>query len=142
MRVSSRVVAAGALWAVVYNLVWGVAWFAFMRGEWLDATAALNQSMPWTEIWVVSVALTLPLGVATMAYVVGRARTGEAPRAALAASLALWVPMTMGMAGWGWYESLSLRILMLDSAVNLLAIGAGVLAGARWPSRLTRNEAV
>ena len=26
-----RIVASGALWATVYNLVWGVAWFAFMR---------------------------------------------------------------------------------------------------------------
>jgi hypothetical protein len=131
----SRVFVGGLLWALVYNSVWAVAWFAFMRRGWLDATAALRNSMPWTEIWAVSAALTLPLGVAAMAYVAGRARTGPAPRAALAASLALWVPMTMGMAGWGWYESLSLRILMLDSAVNLLAIGAAVLAGARWHER-------
>lgn len=134
---SSRVVVGGLLWALVYNCVWAVAWFAFMRREWLDATAALSKSMPWTEIWAVSVALTLPLGVATVAYVAGRARTGPAPRAALSASLALWVPMTMGMSGWGWYESLSLRMILLDSTVNLLAIGAAVLAGVRWHARLT-----
>lgn len=137
IRVSSRVVIGGLLWALVYNCVWALAWFTFMRREWLDSTAALRKSMPWTEIWVVSGALTLPLGVATVAYVAGRARTGPAPRAALAAGLALWVPMTMGMSGWGWYESLSLRTLMLDSTVNLLAIGAAVLAAVRLHGRLT-----
>ncbi len=131
-RVSSREVAAGVLWAAVYNSVWGVAWFAFMQREWLDATAALKHGMPWTEIWLVSVVLTLPLGVATMAYAARRAR------AALAAALALWLPMTLGMAGWGWHESLSARILVLDSAVNLFAIGAAVLVGAGWHRRLTR----
>ena len=130
-------VAGGVLWAVVYNVVWAVGWFAFMRGEWSDATVGLRKSMPWTEIWAVSVALTLPLGVAIMAYVAGRVRTGPGPRVALAASLAMWVPMTMGMLGWGWYESLSLRVLMLDSTVNPLAIGVAVLAGIRWHGRLT-----
>lgn len=129
-------VIGGLLWALVYNCVWALAWFTFMRREWLDSTAALRKSMPWTEIWVVSGALTLPLGIATVAYVAGRARAGPAPRAALAAGLALWVPMTMGMSGWGWYESLSLRILMLDATVNLLAIGAAVLAAVRLHARL------
>jgi hypothetical protein len=132
------VVVGGLLWALVYNSVWAVAWFAFMRREWLDATAALGKSMPWTEIWAVSAALTLPLGMAAMAYVAGRARAGPAPSAALPTSLALWVPMTIGMFGWGWQESLSMRMLILDSTVNLLAIGAAVLAGLRWHGRLTR----
>ena len=38
-----RVIAGGALWAAIYNLVWAVAWFLFMRTEWRDAFAAT----PW-----------------------------------------------------------------------------------------------
>ena len=134
----SRVLAGGVLWAAVYNLVWGVAWFAFMRREWLDAMAAIKQPLPWTpQFWVVWVALTLPIGVATMAYVAGRARSAPVPKAALGASLALWVVMTIGMAGWGWQESLSMRLITLDSAVNLVGLVAASLAGewsqrARW----------
>lgn len=138
MRLSPRLLAGGVLWAVVYNSVWGLAWFAFMRGEWLRATAAFDRGMPWTEIWVVSLALTLPLGVATMVYAAGRAHSKPRPDPALAASFALWLPMTMGMTGWGWFESLSARILVLDAAVNLLAIAAAALAAARWHGRLTR----
>ena len=138
MRLSPHLLAGGVLWAVAYNSIWGLAWFAFMRGEWLHATTAFGRGMPWTEIWVVSVALTLPLGVATMVYVAGRADTKRRPHPALAASFALWLPMTMGMTGWGWIESLSARILVLDAAVNLLAIAAAGIAAARWHGRLTR----
>jgi len=107
-----HVVASGALWTVVYNLVWGVAWFAFMRREWLDAVAAIRRPLPWTaEVWFLMVVLSLPIGVAIMAYAVGRARSAPAPRTALYAGLALWVLMTMGMAGWGWQESLSMRVI-------------------------------
>jgi len=34
-----RVIAGGAFWAAVYNLVWGAAWFVFMRREWRNAFA-------------------------------------------------------------------------------------------------------
>ncbi len=124
---------------MVYNLVWGVAWFAFMRREWLDATAAIEQPMPWTpQFWVVWVALTLPIGVATMAYVASRARSAHVPKAALAASLALWVVMTIGMAGWGWQESLSMSVITTDSAVNLVGLVAASLAG-EWSQRARRH---
>ena len=63
-----RVVVSDALWAVVYNLVWGVAWFAFMRTEWLKAFAAIGRPLPFTaDVWVLSVVLTVPIGVAIMA---------------------------------------------------------------------------
>jgi len=131
----SRVLAAGALWAVVYNLVWGVAWFAFMRREWLDAMAAIKQDLPWTpQFWVVWAALTLPIGVATMAYVGSQARSTHLPKAPLAAGLAVWVLMTMGLAGWGWQESLSFRVIGMDSAVNLAGVVAASLAGG-WSQR-------
>ena len=139
----SRVFASGVLWAVVYNSVWGIAWFAFMRKEWLDAMAVIKQPLPWTtEFWVVWVVVTLPIGVATMAYVASRARFGPAPKAALTAGLAVWVLMTIGMAGWGWQESHSMRLIAIDSTVNLLSIVAASLAG-EWilRSRLHRRNA-
>jgi len=43
-----QVIASGALWAAVYNFVWGLSWLAFMRHEWLGATAAINMELPWT----------------------------------------------------------------------------------------------
>ncbi len=131
----SRVLAGGVLWAAVYNLVWGGAWFAFMRREWLDAMAAIKQPLPWTpQFWVVWVALTLPIGVATMTYIASRARSAPVPKAALAASLALWVVMTIGMAAWGWQESLSIRVITIDSAVNLVGLVTASLAG-EWSQR-------
>ena len=121
---------------MVYILVWGVAWFAFMRTEWLQAMAALNRPLPWVfESWVLWLALSLPIGIPIMAYVASRARSAPAPRTALHASLALWVLMTMGMAGWGWQDSLSIRIIALDSIVNLVAMVAASLAGA-WSQTL------
>jgi hypothetical protein len=32
-----RFIANGIPWDVIHNLVWGFAWFFFMRSEWLDA---------------------------------------------------------------------------------------------------------
>lgn len=118
---------------MVYNFVWGVAWFAFMRREWLDAVAAIRKPMPWTaEVWFLMVVLSLPIGVAIMAYSAGRSRS--APKAAVYAAVALWLLMTMGMAGWGWQESLSMRVIALDSTVNLVGMVAASLAGG-WSQR-------
>src|SRR3989304_5179437 len=56
-----RVVASGALWTMVYNFVWGAAWFAFMRREWIDAMAAIERPMPFTAGgWFLVVVLSLP----------------------------------------------------------------------------------
>ncbi len=128
-----RVVASGALWMAVYNLIWGVAWFAFMRREWLDAMAAIRRPMPWTaEIWFLWVALTLPIGVAVMAYTASRARPGL--KTTVYAAVGLWLMMTMGMIGMGWQWSLSVRVIALDSTVNLVGLVAASLAGG-WSQR-------
>jgi hypothetical protein len=128
-----RVVASGALWTVSYNFVWGLSWFAFMRREWTDAVAAIGRQMPWTaEVWFLWVVLTLPIGVAMMAYSASHARS--APMAAVKASLALWVLMTVGMAVWSWQESFTARVVTLDSMVNLAGMVAAALAGG-WSQR-------
>jgi len=128
-----RVVASGALWMVVYNLLWGAAWFRFMEREWREAAAAIGRPQPFgAEVWFVMIALSLPMGVAIMAYTAGRPRSAQ--KSGLKATLALWVLMTMGMAGWGWQESLSVRVIALDSIVNLAAMAAASLAGV-WSQR-------
>ncbi len=129
------VVAGGVLWAVVYDLVWGVAWLAFMRREWLDAVAANKRPLPWTpDFWVVWSAVNLPIGVAIMAYVASRARSASAPKTAVYAGVAMWLLMTVWMAGWGWQQSLSFRLIVLDSTVNLVGLVAASLAGG-WSQR-------
>lgn len=128
-----RVVASGALWAVVYNLVWGVAWFAFMRREWLDAVAAIGQPLPWTaEVWFLWVVLTLPIGVAIMAHAASHVRS--APKSSVYAAVAVWLLMTLGMAGWGVQDSLSIRVIAMDSTVNLVGMVAASVAGV-WSLR-------
>ena len=123
-----RIAASGALWALVYNLLWGVAWFAFMRKEWLVAAGA-RRPLPFTpEVWFLWVVLTLPIGVALMAYSATQVR--PAPKA-LSATLSLWLLMTLGMAGWGAQRPLSMRVIALDSVVNLVAmVVAAALAAA------------
>jgi hypothetical protein len=118
-----RVIAGGAVWAVVYNLVWGVAWFTFMRGEWRDAFAAINRPLLWTaDIWIFWMALTFPIGVAIVAYAANPARSVSAPKATVYAGMTLWLVMTVGMATWSWQSSLSIRIITLDCIVNLVAM--------------------
>lgn len=130
-----RVVASGVLWAVVYDLVWGIAWFAFMRREWLDAVAAIKQPLPWTpDFWFVWAAVNLPIGVAIMAYVASRARSASALKAAVYAGVVMWLLMTLWMVGWSWQQSLSLRVIVLDSTVNLVGLVAASLAGG-WSVR-------
>lgn len=122
------VVLSGVLWALLYNVLWAAAWLAFMGREWLVATAAGSESPPWRSIWLVWVVLALPLGVAVMAYVAGRAGSAQVRRATVAASVAVWVVITLGMAVWGWQQSLSIRVIVLDSTVNLVAILVASLA--------------
>ena len=136
MRVASvrsavPVLLAGLLWAIVYSLVWGVAWFAFMRSAWYDALADGNRQMPWTEIWTIWAVLNVPLGIATAAYLRQRERVATESRTLIAVVLVLWVPMTVGMTGWAWSESLSLALIAIDSAVNLVGLAiASLLARA------------
>lgn len=123
-----RVIASGALWAVVYNLVWGSAWFLFMRREWLEAVAALGRPLPWTaEVWLVWVILTVPLGVAIMAHAEGLSLP---PWKGPLAPVAVWLLLASGMTVWGIHESLSMRVLALDAFVNFVAIIVAWLVGA------------
>ena len=131
MRSVARIFGAGLQWAIVYGVVWAVAWFSFMRAEWYGALAIDSRTMPWTEIWTIWAALNLPLGVATAAHL--RSRTARtAPASALVGVvLVLWVPMTLGMTAWAWYESLSLALIVVDSTVNLAGLAlASLLARA------------
>ena len=118
-----RVIAGGAIWAAVYNLVWGLAWFAFIRREWREAFAAINRPLLFTaDIWIFWIALTLPIGVAIAAYAGSLARSVSAPKATVYAGITLWLVMTVGMATWSWQNSLSIRIISLDAVVNLVAM--------------------
>ena len=79
-----RVIAGGAFWAAVYNLVWGAAWFVFMSREWRDAFAAIKR--PWlfsADIRIFWIALTLPIGVAIAAYAANPTRSVSAARVPL-----------------------------------------------------------
>ena len=122
MRSAVTVLVAGLLWAITYGLVWGVAWFAFMRGAWYGALAAGDRLMPWTEIWSIWAVLNVPLGMATAAYFSKRERGTSTANDLIAVVLVLWIPMTLGMTGWAWYESLSLTLIAFDSAVNLAGL--------------------
>lgn len=125
------VIVAGLLWAIVYSLVWGVAWFAFMRSAWYDALAEGDRQMPWTEIWSVWAVLNAPLGIATAAYLRQRGSAASESRALIAVVLVLWIPMTAGMFSWAWSESLSLGMITIDSVVNLIGLAvASLLARA------------
>lgn len=137
------VVGGGLLWASVYNLVWGVGWFTLMRREWLDAVAAIDGSLPWTpRFWIVWAVLTLPFGMAIVAYLRGRAPSTAALKAALAASLVVWIPMTLAMAVWGWQAPLPMRLVVTDSGVNLIAVVAATLAGLRVTVAQSAERAV
>jgi hypothetical protein len=117
------VIIGGALWAGAYNLVWGMAWFVFMRREWRDAFAAIKRPLLFTaDIWIFWIALTLPIGVAIVAYAANPGRSVSAPQATVYAGMTLWLVMTAGMATWSWQNSLSIRIIALDSLVNLVAM--------------------
>lgn len=118
-----RVIAGGAIWATAYNLVWGAAWFGFMRREWRDAFAAINRPLLFTaDVWIFWIVLTLPVGVAIVAYAANPGRSVSGPKATVYAGITLWLVMTVGMAAWSWHNSLSIRIIALDSIVNLVAM--------------------
>lgn len=107
-------------WAAVYNALWAVAWLGFMRREWSGAASASGHPMPFRGgFWALWVPITLLFGIAVTGYLTGKPGATRARRAAAAASLVIWVPSTVGMAvGVGF----SVRIIVLDSAVNLLAL--------------------
>lgn len=129
-----RVIAGGMLWMFVYNILWGIAWFAFMRREWLNSVAAIKQRMPWTqEVWTIWIAVTFPLGIVIVAYLASQAR--RATRTAIYASVTLWLLMTLGMVGLAWQNSYSVRVITFDSVVNLAALAIASLVSA-WSQRI------
>ena len=126
-----RVVASGAVWTLVYNLVWGVAWFAFMDRVWDDSVAALGRPSPWTApVWFLWVVLTVPMGVAIMAYATSGAPARSARTAALSASAAVWLLITVGMGAHSLSQGLPVRVIALDASVNLAGMLVASLAGA------------
>src|SRR5437667_335776 len=128
-----QVVTSGAVWTLVYNVVWGVAWFVFMRQEWEEAVTAIGRTSPWTaEVWFLWVVLTVPMGVAIMAYASGRASSSYT--AAVAAGTAVWLLLTVAMGAYSLSQSLSVRVIVSDSVVNLVGMVAASLAGA-WSQR-------
>lgn len=71
---------------------------------------------------------TLPIGVAMTAFVADQPR---AYRSAVAAAAAVWLLFSLGMLVNGVKTGLSLRVQVLDSVVNLVALVAASLISAR-----------
>lgn len=136
-----RVTTSGLLWATIYNALWGVAWFTFMRREWRDAFAAVGQPLTWTpRVWSVWMVVTVPLGVALMAYAYGHTRK---MLFAFRGAVALFLPFAIGMTVWGAQESLSYRVLTLDALVNAISMPvASVIAAASLRSDRTNRSPV
>ena len=65
-----------------------------------------------------------------MAYAAIPARTVSAPKATVYAGMTLWLVMTAGMAGWA--LAFSIRIIALDSIVNLVALIAPAAFAGMW----------
>jgi len=128
---------SGVAWALAYNLLWGLAWFTFMRREWLVATAATG-SLPWEVIWVVWLVLSIALGVAVMAFIGQRSAPTLGWSVAVVGALTVWLPLTVGLAVVAWKASLPARITVLDSLVNLVALVVASLTG-QWVERVTRR---
>ena len=79
--------------------------------------------------------LSIGLGIGSSAYI--RGRRWPAP---LAAAVVVWIPLTLGMGAWRAQTSLSLRVAVLDSVVNLVALlGAALTAG--WVYRAAERAA-
>ena len=128
-------ITGGVVWAAVYNLLWGVAWFLFMRQEWLHAFGAIKSPLLFTaDVWILWITLTLPIGAAVVAYVASPARRGAARQSAVGAGMTLWLVMTLGMATWGRRSALPIRVISLDSIVNLIALVSASLAST-WKPR-------
>ena len=132
----TRIVVSGIMWAAVYNALWGVAWFTFMRDEWQAAFSAIGRPQAWTAVvWIVWGIVTLPLGAAVMAHACSGPRRHML---ALRAALLLAFLFSFGMTVWGVQESLSLRVLVLDGLVNFVSMPLASLAAlATFPPRAT-----
>ncbi|HVS31699.1 MAG TPA: hypothetical protein VMS98_09605 [Thermoanaerobaculia bacterium] len=98
-----------------------------MRREWSEAVDSIGRSSPWTaEVWFLWVVFTFPIGIAIAAHAATQASFAVKP--ALYAAAALWLMMTVGMAVWSVLEKFPIRVIAIDSAVNLAGMLAGSLA--------------
>ena len=94
--------------------------------------------MPWTtEVWVVWVACTFPIGAAIATYAASHLRC--ATRHAVAASLVAWMLLASGTAISFIQPSFSARIIAMDCGVNLIGMLLAALALAVFCSRIERG---
>src|SRR5947209_4042071 len=101
-----------------------------MRREWGDAFAVIHRPAPLTpDIWILWAVLTVPMGVAIVAYAATPILSAAAKT--VYASVTLWLLMTAGMAIWGRRASLPSRVIALDVLVNLVVMLLASLA-AVW----------
>lgn len=112
-----------------------------MRAEWVSSSVSRGQPMPWTtEVWVLWVILTLPIGLAITAYSPNHKQHPIA--AALTAAGLVWLLLTVGMVGYGWSDGVAARVLILDSAVNLVAMAGASLGATALMHLRTRRAGV
>jgi hypothetical protein len=123
---------------IAYCLVWGLAWLVFMRREWNDAVASINRRSPWTaEVWLMELVFIFLMGAAISAH--AASQKALTLKTAMSPAVVVWLLMTMGMAVWSAHEDFTFRVVVLDSAVNLVAMLAGSLAC--WRSLLRSSTA-
>ena len=123
----TRAFAGGALWAVGYNVTWGLAWQVVMRREWQAAAVAIQQPLPWTaEVWFVWGIGTVAIGIAVMAYV---ARGSPVRRNIVPAALTVWLLLSVGMAVTALPQGFTIRVVVMDAAANLIAIATASFIG-------------
>lgn len=112
---------------IAYCAVWGFAWLVFMRREWTEAAASIHRHSPWTaEVWFMELVFIFPMGAAISAH--AASQKSLTLTTAMHPAVAVWMIMTLGMAIWSGLEGSPLRVIVLDSTVNLVAMLAGSLA--------------
>lgn len=83
-------------------------------------------------MWFAWVTITLVIGVLLAAYAKGQER--HPSLSTLYASISIWIVMTAGFCFWWRKQGFSIRVLALDSAVNLAGMAiASLVAG--WSQR-------
>lgn len=133
----TRILARGVLWAVVYNLLWAVAWRALMRNEWDAAAAAIGQPSPgFPQVWWIWTVITVPIGVAIIAYAVSRS---QALRAAAVGGAGAWIVLALGVTINFSQQGYPARVLILDAIVNLVAMETASLVGA-WRVNIPQSS--
>jgi hypothetical protein len=127
-----RVLLGGLLWAIVYNALWAVSWFAFLRRDLIAALAALGRPSPETKEWIAAyILLTLVGGVlAVWLYAAIRPRYSPGPKTAAIAGFAYWVIGVL-LPAVGWFRVLHVsKGLFTGLAATLVGALAATEAGA------------